>query len=150
MNPLSRNLPAQNLPARNLPARDLPALKPDFWNQGSLAVDRRPRAPRQRLSIVAAGAVLLVAWLVAAADYGMTGHMAAHMAAVSLAAPLLAIGLAGSRCDLAARWPTLVAPLAMSLVELAAVWGWHLPAARAWVAASATGLMLQAASRRCY
>jgi putative membrane protein len=98
-----------------------------------------------RVSLAGGIAVLACAWLVAWADYGMTGHMAAHMAAVSVAAPLLAIGLAGSPFDPAARWPSVVAPLAMSLVELAVVWGWHLPAARAWVGANAAGLVLEQA-----
>ena len=97
-------------------------------------------------SFVAAGiAVLACAWSIAAADYGLSGHMAAHMAAVAIAAPLLAVGLAGSSFDPAGRWPALVGPLAMSLVELVVVWGWHLPAARTFVAAGAAGLILEQA-----
>jgi putative membrane protein len=99
----------------------------------------------RRIGLVAGTAVLAAAWLVAAADYGVTGHMVAHMAVVAVAAPLLAVGLAGTRADPAARWPTLVTPLPMSLVELAVVWGWHLPAARAWVAADAGGLAMEQA-----
>lgn len=90
-------------------------------------------------------AVLAVAWGVAAAGYGMTGHMAAHMAAVSIAAPLLAAGIAGSRADPASRLPGIVTPLPMSLIELLVVWGWHLPAARAFVAAGTAGLLLEQA-----
>ena len=88
--------------------------------------------------------VLAGAWLLAGAGAGMTGHMAAHMAAVAVAAPLVAYGVAGSRLDPATRWPGLVAPLAMSLVELAVLWGWHLPAARAF-ASSAVGLVVEQA-----
>jgi len=99
----------------------------------------------QRGSLAGAIAILACAWLVAWADYGMTGHMAAHMAAVSVAAPLLAVGLAGSPLDPAARWPSVVTPLAMSLVELAVVWGWHLPAARTAVAANLALLVLEQA-----
>ena len=47
-----------------------------------------------------------------------------------LAAPLLAWGLGGTRLDPAARWPRVVTPMAMMVVELAVVWAWHLPAAR--------------------
>jgi putative membrane protein len=104
-----------------------------------------PRRGWKRGCLVAGVVVLAVAWLVAAADYGMTGHMAAHMAAVSLAAPLLAVALTGTGWDPAARWPRLVTPLAMSLLELAVVWGWHLPAVRAWVAADGPGLLLEQA-----
>ncbi|MCJ8520140.1 putative membrane protein [Pseudorhizobium tarimense] len=56
-------------------------------------------------------------------------HMIIHMGVVAGAAPLLAIGLSGSRSDLSMRWPWFT-PVAASMVELAAVWGWHLPAAR--------------------
>ncbi len=104
-------------------------------------------SPRPRQRWLAAGiAILAGAWLLAASGYGMTGHMAAHMAAVAVAAPLLAIGLAGSRFDPATRWPALVAPLTMSLVEMVVVWGWHMPAARAAVAVSAGALALEQAT----
>lgn len=121
-------------------------MKAAHRNLPFIATDASLPMRRMHLCLVAAGAVLLLAWIVAAADYGMTGHMVAHMAAVSLAAPLLAVGVAGSPYDPAAKWPRVVAPLAMSLVELAAVWGWHLPAARVWVAGSDTGLMLEQAT----
>ena len=97
----------------------------------AVAMGLRPAPSPKRICLGGAVAVLAGAWLLAWADYGVTGHMVAHMAAVSVAAPLLAIGIAGSRFDPATRWPAVVAPLAMSLVELAVVWIWHLPAARA-------------------
>ena len=91
-------------------------------------------------------AVLAAAWAMAAASHaGMTGHMAAHMAAVAVAALLIACGIAGTRLDPATRWPIVVAPLQMSVVELLVVWGWHLPAARSLAASSAFGLMLEQA-----
>ena len=83
----------------------------------------------RRASLIA-GLLLLPAGWLAAAQAGMVGHMAGHMIAVAIAAPLLAFGLADSRFDPARRWPNVVTPLAMSLVELATVWGWHLPALR--------------------
>lgn len=76
-----------------------------------------------------AAALLGAGWIVA--GQGMTGHMAAHMLAVAVAAPCVAIGIAGTRGDPALRLPRVVTPLAMSMVELAVVWGWHLPALRA-------------------
>jgi putative membrane protein len=98
-------------------------------------------------SLLLCGAAALVAgWSIAAATRaGMTGHMAAHMAAVAIAAPLIARAIAGARFDPAVRWPRIVAPLPMSVVELLVVWGWHLPAARAFAAESAAGLMLEQA-----
>lgn len=83
----------------------------------------------KRISLFAGLVLLPLGWL-AAAHAGMVGHMAGHMIAVAIAAPLLAFGLADSRFDPAQRWPTIVTPLAMSLAELATVWGWHLPALR--------------------
>lgn len=73
---------------------------------------------------------LLVPLGLACAHFGMTGHMTAHMIAVAVAAPLLAFGLAETALDPARRWPRLVTPMAMMLVELVAVWAWHLPAVR--------------------
>lgn len=99
----------------------------------------------RRALLITGLAVLVAGWSVAAADYGMTGHMLAHMAAVAIAAPLIAVGIAGTRADPATRWPRIVAPLPMSLIELLVVWGWHLPAARAFVAESAAGLLLEQA-----
>lgn len=83
----------------------------------------------RRVSLIAGLVLLPVGWA-AAAQAGMVGHMAGHMIAVAVAAPLIAFGLAGSSYDPAQRWPHVVTPLAMSLVELATVWGWHLPALR--------------------
>jgi putative membrane protein len=62
-------------------------------------------------------------------------HMIVHMGVVAGAAPLIAIGLSGSRHDLTIRWPWFT-PVLASLVELVAVWGWHLPAARKLAEAS--------------
>ncbi|PZQ51021.1 MAG: hypothetical protein DI555_21625 [Novosphingobium pentaromativorans] len=66
----------------------------------------------------------------ALAPLGMAGHMTGHMIAVAVAAPLLAFGLAGGALDPARRWPRVVTPMAMMLVELVAVWSWHVPALR--------------------
>lgn len=99
----------------------------------------------RRSALIAGVAVLAIAWVVAATGHGVTGHMAAHMAAVALAAPLIALGIAGGHADPAARWPRIVTPIPMSLVELAVVWGWHLPAARTFAASSAVGLLLEQA-----
>lgn len=62
-------------------------------------------------------------------------HMIVHMGVVAGASPLLALGLSGSRQDVTVRWPWFT-PVLASLVELVAVWGWHLPAARALAEAS--------------
>jgi putative membrane protein len=85
----------------------------------------------KRASVIAGLALLPVGWLLAGLPLGMIGHMAGHMIAVAIAAPLLAFGLAGTAFDPAHRWPYIVTPMAMMLVELVAVWLWHLPMLRA-------------------
>ncbi len=82
----------------------------------------------RRASLAAGLALLPVGWVLSAG--GMTGHMAGHMIAVAIAAPLIAFGLSGRAFDPAARWPRVVTPMAMMLLELLTVWGWHLPALR--------------------
>ncbi|GGG17216.1 hypothetical protein GCM10010924_52830 [Rhizobium wenxiniae] len=81
-----------------------------------------------------AGVVLLGAlWglLLPFADRAsFTIHMIAHMGVVAGAAPLIAIGLSGTRIDLPARWPWF-SPIVASIVELVAVWLWHTPVLRA-------------------
>lgn len=84
----------------------------------------------RRASLVAGLALLPVGWAFAAGGMGMTGHMAGHMIAVAIAAPLLAYGLSGGVFDPALRWPRVVTPMTMMLLELLTVWGWHLPALR--------------------
>lgn len=57
-------------------------------------------------------------------------HMIAHMGVVAGAAPLVAVGISGTERDLTAgrAWFT---PLLASVIELFAVWIWHIPALRA-------------------
>jgi putative membrane protein len=86
----------------------------------------------RRRELLAAG--LLIGAALPLARAGMTGHMAAHMIAVALAAPLLALALRGSAVDPTRLTPVLASALAMSVVELAVVWWWHVPAVRAVVA----------------
>lgn len=84
----------------------------------------------KRAALLLGLALVPVGWAAAAAG-GMTGHMAGHMVAVAVAAPALAWGLSGSRLDPARRWPRAAGPMVAMVVELAVVWGWHLPAPRA-------------------
>jgi putative membrane protein len=70
-------------------------------------------------------AIALAATLLAFARLGMSGHMAAHMGAVAVAAPMIAATLPR---------PVRVgagAPLAWAMAEFVVVWGWHAPALRA-------------------
>jgi len=74
--------------------------------------------------------VLALVWLVPLAldvRLGFAGHMTMHVAVVAIAAPLLAVALAGSRLDPTPLAPLLFAPLLASALEFAVVWGWHAP-----------------------
>ncbi|MFD1746774.1 cytochrome c oxidase assembly protein [Rhizobium helianthi] len=82
--------------------------------------------------------VLAAAWitLILGNKESFSIHMIVHMAVVAGAAPLLAAGLAGGRCDFVSRGRVLT-PLLASMIELVVVWGWHSPAARDLAAGSA-------------
>jgi putative membrane protein len=78
--------------------------------------------------------VLALAWLGPPGlgiELGFAGHMIVHMAVVAIAAPLLAIGLAGSRLDPTPLAPLLFAPMLAMALEFVVVWGWHAPALHA-------------------
>lgn len=86
-------------------------------------------------------AVLVAAWLGPLPDLAgrlFAAHMGMHVAVVAVAAPLIAIGLADTRVDLAA-WspgrvapaltsPVLASPVIASVAELLVIWAWHTPA----------------------
>jgi putative membrane protein len=55
-------------------------------------------------------------------------HMTMHMGVVAVAAPLLAVGVAGGRLDPVRKVPKLFAPIPASVLELVLVWAWHAPA----------------------
>lgn len=98
----------------------------------------------RRASLIAGLALLPVGW--ALSGQGMTGHMAAHMIAVAIAAPLVALGVQHGRWDPATRWPRLAAPLPAALVEAVIVWGWHVPALRRLADHQPAWLILEQAS----
>ncbi|HEY1107105.1 MAG TPA: cytochrome c oxidase assembly protein [Opitutaceae bacterium] len=79
-----------------------------------------------------AGLVLLSAlWLgplPALTRHSFTAHMLLHMGVVAVAAPLLALGVAGTRYDPVRRWPVWFPAVPLSIAELVVVWGWHAPA----------------------
>jgi putative membrane protein len=86
----------------------------------------RPR----RLALAFGLLTLAAAWLgplPQLAQRSFAAHMAMHVAVVAIAAPLLAIGLAGGRGDPVAKAPALFAPVPASVIELVVVWAWHAP-----------------------
>ena len=75
-------------------------------------------------------AILAAVWLgplPQLARQAFFAHMLMHMGVVAVAAPLLALAIAGGRFDLARRAPRLFAPIQASVVELVVVWAWHSP-----------------------
>lgn len=82
--------------------------------------------------MLVAGLVVLAAlWVVPwhhVVPGAFSAHMIMHMGVVAIAAPLLALGLAGGRFDPVRRAPALFAPIPISIVELVVVWAWHAPA----------------------
>jgi putative membrane protein len=76
-------------------------------------------------------AILAVAWLgplPSLAIHSFAAHMTMHIGVVAVAAPLLAVAVAGSGGDPVRRVPHLVAPIPASMFELVIVWAWHVPA----------------------
>lgn len=86
----------------------------------------------KRASLLAGLLLLALIWggpLFAAGENSFTAHMLAHMGVVAVAAPLIALGLAGTEWDFSRR-SRLFSPVPASVLELVVVWGWHAPALR--------------------
>ncbi|MGH8084238.1 MAG: cytochrome c oxidase assembly protein [Lysobacter sp.] len=112
-----------------------------------------------RWSLAGGLVVLGAAWLGPLPEWSrhsFAAHMAMHMAVVAVAAPLLAVGLAGSRLDPVRRLasnalppampPTValaavaLSPIVASVIEFLVVWAWHAPALH-HAARHSTGLL---------
>lgn len=103
---------------------------------------------RHRAWLAAGLLVLGAAWLgplPAWSRHSFAAHMLMHMAVVAIAAPLLALGLAGTRADPARRWPTF-GPVVASIVEFLVVWAWHAPALHHAARAAPSMLLLEQGS----
>jgi putative membrane protein len=96
--------------------------------------------------MLAGGIILVAAWLglvMVPGSGGFVGHMGAHMALVAIAAPLLALGCAGSRWDPTCHAPALFAPMLATLLEFVVVWGWHAPALHFAARTSTSALLVE-------
>lgn len=85
----------------------------------------------RRASLAGGVLILALVWLgplPALARQAFSAHMLMHMGVVAVAAPLIAIGVAGGRFDPARKVPRLFAPIQASILELVVVWAWHAPA----------------------
>jgi putative membrane protein len=85
-----------------------------------------------RRALLTFGSLMLAAvWLgplPQLAQQAFYAHMTMHMGVVAVAAPILAVGVAGGRLDPVRHAPRLFAPIPASVVELVVVWAWHAPA----------------------
>ncbi len=72
-----------------------------------------------------------------------SAHMTMHMGVVAVAAPLIALAVAGGPFDLARKLPRVFSPIPASVVELAVVWAWHAPALHHAARSSMTGLLAE-------
>lgn len=108
------------------------------------------RGRRVRTAPLAVGLlVLAAAWLgplPGLARDAFSAHMAMHVSVVALAAPLVALGLAGGRLDPARRAPWLFAPVPAAALELVVVWSWHAPALHHAARHSAAAMALEQGS----
>jgi putative membrane protein len=83
-----------------------------------------------RLLTIGGAGALVAAWTGVRLDLAppaFATHMAVHMIVVAVAAPLLALGVAGSSVDPVRRWPRLFAPVPISIADFVVVWTWHAP-----------------------
>jgi putative membrane protein len=86
----------------------------------------------KRIALIAGCLLLAILWggiLPFSDRASFSVHMVVHMGVVAGAAPLIALELSGTRFDftIGSVWLT---PLLASVIELFAVWGWHIPAMR--------------------
>jgi putative membrane protein len=81
--------------------------------------------------LATACAVLASVWLgplPELARHSFAAHMTMHIAVVAVAAPLIALAIAGTPGDPVRAMPRVVAPIPASMIELVIVWAWHVPA----------------------
>jgi putative membrane protein len=79
------------------------------------------------------------------AQHAFWAHMLLHIGVVAIAAPLLALGLAGGRFDPVCRAPAWFPPVPLSLLELVMVWAWHAPVLHRAARESAAGFVVEQA-----
>jgi putative membrane protein len=84
----------------------------------------------RRVLLVLGVATLATCWLGPLphlAQRAFSAHMMMHMGIVAVAAPLIALGIAGSHFDPVIKAPALFFPIPASVLELVVVWAWHAP-----------------------
>jgi putative membrane protein len=108
------------------------------------------RGPRVRHVLLPLGLLLLAAvWLgplPGLATHAFFAHMTMHMGVVAVAAPLVALGISGTRFDPVARLPALFSPLPASVLEFLVVWSWHVPQLHHAARSTGAGLVAEQAT----
>ncbi len=100
----------------------------------------------RRALLILGALILAAAWLgplPRLARSAFFAHMTMHMGVVAVAAPLLALGIAGGRLDPVRRFPALFAAVPASILELVVVWAWHAPVPHHLARQSAAGMMAE-------
>jgi putative membrane protein len=101
------------------------------------------------VSLLIALTVLALTWLGPLPDlarHSFAAHMTMHIAVVAVAAPLLALAVAGTAADPVRTMPRLAAPIPASMIELVVVWAWHVPALHHAAREEAGAFVLEQAS----
>jgi len=94
-------------------------------------------------------AILAFSWLgplPALARESFAAHMTLHITIVAVAAPLLALAMAGTMVDPVRTAPSLVAAIPASMIELVIVWGWHVPVLHHAARVQSTAFVLEQAT----
>jgi putative membrane protein len=84
----------------------------------------------KRASLISGILILAGLWLGPLPELtrsSFAAHMALHMGVVAIAAPLIALGIAGGPFDFVRRWPAAFPAIPWSIAELVVVWSWHAP-----------------------
>ncbi|HSK80652.1 MAG TPA: cytochrome c oxidase assembly protein [Thermoanaerobaculia bacterium] len=104
----------------------------------------------RRALLIAGSLTLAAVWLGPLPELARSAffaHMTMHMGVVAVAAPLLALGIAGGRLDPVRRAPALFAPastpILASVLELMVVWAWHAPVPHHLARQSAAGMVAE-------
>jgi putative membrane protein len=102
----------------------------------------------KRMYLVSGVLSLLVAWILLPriARELFSVHMTMHMLVVAVAAPLLAIGISGTKYDVSKASPLFFAAIPASIGELIIVWGWHAPILHHFARHQTLGIFLEQSS----
>lgn len=103
------------------------------------------RALYLTLGLLALGGAWL-SGLPALAGHAFYAHMTMHMVVVAVAAPCLALAIAGHARDPVRAYPRLFPPVPISLIELVVVWVWHAPALHHFARHEQIGVIIEQAT----